>query len=77
MAVIVNYLGVIAEATGLSDEEIEMTGSKSGIIKFIAGKYPEIKELSFVVSHNDSVVHEDPEVQDGDRISLIPPPPGG
>ena len=77
MAITVYYLGILADTTGRSVEEIKKTEAKSGVLEYILEKYPEFRKLSFVVSHNGSITHEDPEIKEGDRITLIPPAPGG
>ena len=77
MSIEVQYLGILAETTGKTSEFIEMGGSKTKILDSVVDKYPGIRKLNFVVSHNGTISHGETEVQDGDRITLIPPPPGG
>jgi molybdopterin converting factor small subunit len=77
MSVTVEYLGILAEVTGKSGESIEITGERDTVLEYLREKHPAIGGLSFVLAHNGKVVHGDASINDGDRISLIPPAPGG
>ncbi len=43
----------------------------------LAVKYDGFSELSYVISLNGVIVHEDAGIKEGDKIALIPPIPGG
>ena len=77
MAIELQYLGVLAKTAGKTSEFIDVVGSKSKVLDSVMYKYPGFRELNFVVSHNGTISHEETEVRDGDRITLIPPAPGG
>jgi molybdopterin converting factor small subunit len=77
MSINVYYAGILADTTGKSREILDGPGQKTGILKSILEKYPDLKKLSFVVSHNGIITHGEVDVKDGDRITLIPPAPGG
>lgn len=77
MSITVYYAGILADTAGKSNETMEETGPKTRILKSIMEKYPDLKKLSFVVSHNGIITHGEVDVRDGDRITLIPPAPGG
>jgi molybdopterin converting factor small subunit len=77
MSIKVYYLGIIADTAGKSHETLEGPGPKTRILKSIMEKYPDLKTLNFVVSHNGIITHGEADVKDGDRITLIAPAPGG
>jgi len=77
MSINVDYMGILAETAGKPGEIIETNGDKNQILETIFEKYPSFRELSFVVSHNGVLSHGKAEIKKGDRITLIPPAPGG
>jgi molybdopterin converting factor small subunit len=77
MSITVHYLGILAEATGKSAEDIETSGTKNEVLGSILKKYPGLSELSFVMACNGVVTHGDADIHQGNRITLIPPAPGG
>lgn len=77
MSIEVQYFGLLAETAGKASENIELSGSKSKVLDSVLEMHPGLEKLNFVVSLNGTVSHQEEEVQDGDRITLIPPAPGG
>lgn len=70
-------MGILAQTAGIHSEIIPLTGKKSDILDFILEKYPELRKLSFVVSHMGCIVHGEADIKKGDHVTLIPPAPGG
>jgi len=77
MSVTVYYLGILSETTGKASESIKKTGTKKQILERLTDMHPGLRKLNFVLSLNGTVTHEDAEINAGDQITLIPPPPGG
>ena len=77
MSIEVQYLGLLAETAGKASENIELSRSKSKVLDSVLEMHPGLEKLNFVVSLNGTVSHQEEKVQDGDRITLIPPAPGG
>jgi molybdopterin converting factor small subunit len=77
MSIEVQYFGLLAETAGKATENIELSGSKSKVLDSVLERHPGLEKLNFVVSLNGTVSHHEAEIHDGDRITLIPPAPGG
>ena len=77
MAITVFYTGILAEKAGKSEETFTKSGLKSSVLESVLEKHPEFRGLSFVVSHNGVITHGESRMADGDRLTLIPPSPGG
>ena len=77
MAFTVIYTGILADKAGKSEEQFLKTGLKSSVLESVLEKHPEFRELSFVVSHNGVITHGESRIANGDRLTLIPPAPGG
>ena len=77
MKTTVQYAGILAEKAGKMQEAITGARSLFGIRKLLAEKYDGLGELSYVISLNGVIVHEDAGIKEGDQIVLIPPVPGG
>ena len=71
------YSGILAEKAGKTKEPISGAGSLFEIKKMLADKYDGFRALSYVISLNGIIVHEDAGIKEGDQIALIPPVPGG
>jgi molybdopterin converting factor small subunit len=77
MEVTIFYQGILAEKAGKEKEPLTGAASLSEVREWLAGKYDGFGELSYVISLNGMIVHEDTGIGEGDQISLIPPLPGG
>ena len=77
MYITLQYLGILAEKTGTATERVELSGTKTEIIKAILKKYPALEKLSFITAVNGKVMHGNADIQEGDQVALIPPAPGG
>jgi len=77
MSITVNYMGILAEKAGTSKETFNLEGSKIKVVENILDRHPDLRILSFIVSHNGVIQHGETNVLSGDELTLIPPPPGG
>jgi molybdopterin converting factor small subunit len=77
MSITVDYLGILAEKTGIASEVFEKAVSKKQLLDRIMDKHPELEGMNFVVSCNGVIVHEEESIKSGDNIVLLPPAPGG
>ena len=79
MKVKILYFAQIAEALGFDKEEFEIPdkmGSEA-LIEKLKIKYPELSNLTFAVSVNETVVQADTILEEGFEIALLPPFAGG
>lgn len=78
MIVNVNYLGMLVDQTGKSEEEINF---EDNLVKqldlAIQKKYPILKELSYNLVVNHEVAEDDLQLKPTDEIALLPPFAGG
>ena len=77
MSITVYYLGILSETTGKASESIEETGTKEKILEILLDMHPGLRMLNFVLSLNGTITHGVTEINTGDQVTLIPPPPGG
>ena len=77
MEVTLYYKGILAEKTGRAKEPISGAETLYELREKLAGKYKDFKQLSYIISLNGVIVHEDAGIKEGDQIVLIPPVPGG
>ena len=77
MEVSIFYHGILSEKAGKTKEALAGARSLFEVRELLAGKYEGFRELSYVVSLNGVIVHEDAGIREGDQIALIPPVPGG
>ena len=77
MEVTIQYSGILADKAGKTKEPLSGAESLSQIRELLAVKYNGFEELSYVISLNGVIVHEDAGLKEGDQIALIPPIPGG
>lgn len=77
MEVIVQYSGILADKAGKIKEPFSGVKSLYEIREMLALRYNGFGELSYVISLNGVIVHDDVVIKEGDHIALIPPVPGG
>jgi molybdopterin converting factor small subunit len=77
MEVTIIYSGILAEKAGKTKEPFSDAKSLFEIRKLLTAKYEGFRELSYVISLNGVIIHEDASLKEGDQIALIPPVPGG
>ena len=77
MEVTILYSGILADKAGKTKEPLSGAESLFEIKEMLAKKYDGFRMLSYVISLNGVVVHEDAGLKEGDQIALIPPVPGG
>jgi molybdopterin converting factor small subunit len=77
MEVTILYSGILAEKAGKTKEPFSGAESLYEVRKMLAARYDGFGELSYVISLNGVIVHEDAGIKEGDQIALIPPVPGG
>jgi molybdopterin converting factor small subunit len=77
MEVTIQYSGILADKAGKAKEPFSGIKTLYEIREMLAVKYDGFRELSYVISLNGVIVHEDAGIKEGDQIALIPPVPGG
>jgi len=71
------YSGILADKAGKTKEPFSGIKSLYEIREMLAAKYDGFRELSYVISLNGVIVHENVGIKEGDQVDLIPPIPGG
>ena len=77
MEVTLYYYGILAEKAGRAKEPMSGAETLYELKDKLVGKYKDFEQLSYVISLNGVIVHENAAIKEGDRIVLIPPVPGG
>ncbi len=77
MEITILYSGILADKAGKTKEPFSGVKSLYEIREMLAVRYDGFRELSYVISLNGVIVHEDAGIKEGDQIALIPPVPGG
>lgn len=77
MNVNVKYLGMLAEVTGCDEETFRSAEtSVNDFLETLFGKYPNLREKSFKVAQNQTIVSKEVKLS-GEEIALLPPFSGG
>ncbi len=83
MKVKIRYLAAVADYTGKSEEEIEISDGATleDLLNLLRERYPKIVEMEkrfpLLVLRNGLNASPDTRLEDGDRIALLPPVSGG
>ena len=78
MELSLNYFGMIAEATNIQQEKIDIDVQTINDLKLkLVEKYPTITKLNYQFAVNQNIVENDFQLSNGDEIALLPPFAGG
>ena len=78
MEVTVNYLGMLVDQTGKSEETISLSDNRlSCLDTTLKDKYPMLKALPYNIVVNHEIAPSHLELQSNDEIALLPPFAGG
>lgn len=77
MEITIQYSGILADKAGKTKESFSDVKSLYEIRKMLPARYSGFGELSYIMSLNGVIVHEDAGLKEGDLVALIPPVPGG
>lgn len=73
-----NYFGMIAEATNVQKEKLNLELKTIVELKAVLiEKYPAIEKLNYQLAVNQNIVGNDFQLSNGDEIALLPPFAGG
>lgn len=74
----VKYFGMIAEAIGKSQEQIEIECSSVGeFTQYILSKYPKLNNYNYKIAVNQNIVDDEFALSGNVEIALLPPFAGG
>ena len=78
MELSLNYFGMIAEATNIQQEKIDIDVQTINDLKLkLVEKYPAITKLNYQFAVNQHLVEDNFQLNNGDEIALLPPFAGG
>ena len=78
MKLAVKYFGMIAEAIGKQEEQLEITGnSVLEVDVFLKNKYAKLEFLNYKFAVNQVLVDGIERLKENDEIALLPPFAGG
>lgn len=77
MEVDVLFFGVLADFAGIRRKHYSGIGSYSDLMYRISDDFPGIEHYTYKIAVNRTIINEDPLLQDGDELALMPPFAGG
>lgn len=77
MEVKVLFFGVLAEVTETSCKHYMDVMSVGELKLRIQDDFPEIVHYNFLISINNEIINNDPVINNGDEVALLPPFAGG
>jgi molybdopterin converting factor small subunit len=77
MKVTVLFFGVLAELTDTVVKDYREVKSVSDLRLRLEDDFPEIVHYKFRISLNNEIINNDPLLNDGDEVALLPPFAGG
>lgn len=70
------YFGAAQEIAGKVDEEL-MAADTASLRREIWGRYPAMRNISFRMALNRTILREESDLNDNDIIAILPPFQGG
>lgn len=70
------YFGTAQEIAGKADEELN-AGDTASLRREIFDRYPSMRNISFRMALNRTLLREESDLRDNDLIAILPPFQGG
>ena len=70
------YFGRAADISGTHAEEFSAENT-ARLLEIITMKHPGLRNIVFRLALNGSLLNEDRDLKDGDRVAVLPPFSGG
>ncbi len=70
------YFGAAQEIAGKADEELT-AGDTASLRREILDRYPAMRNISFRMALNRTLLREDSDLKENDLIAILPPFQGG
>jgi molybdopterin synthase sulfur carrier subunit len=77
MEVKVLFFGVLADVTGINCKHYLEVKSIGDLKLRIQDDFPEVVHYNYRISLNNEIINNDPELNHGDEVALMPPFAGG
>ena len=77
MKVKVTFFGVLTEAAGTNSVELEWTDSLEALKESVCQQYPKMKNYSYKIAVNETLVNGETSLSENDEIAFLPPYAGG
>jgi len=71
------FFGSISEASGRTEEFVELEGNLDELTGLIKEKYPSLIEIRHSLAVNQEIMTGDARLNDGDEVAFLPPFAGG
>ncbi|NLV20139.1 MAG: MoaD/ThiS family protein [Bacteroidetes bacterium] len=77
MNIYVMFFGVLAEVANTGSKHYRNIKSFSDLKYRVEDDFPEFIHYYYRIAVNNVIVHEEPEIKEGDRVIFLPPFAGG
>lgn len=77
MEVKVLFFGVLAELAGTNCKHYCDVKTIGDLKLRIQDDFPEVVHYDFRIAHNSEIINNNPQLNDGDEVALMPPFAGG
>ena len=77
MKVKVLFFGVLAEKAGMDNMLLEGAADLDRAERLVLERHPGLRDYTYRISVNKSIVNTNIELHDGDELALLPPFAGG
>ncbi len=77
MEIKVLFFGILAEVAQTGFKHYNNIKSFSDLRLRIEDDYPEFVHYNYLIAVNNEIIHEEPDLKNGDEIAFMPPFAGG
>ena len=77
MSILIEYHGIVAEVCGTDKENAEKADTLGTLKEVLCERHPGLDKYNFTAAVNGVIETDEIQLAEGDRVSLLPPLPGG
>ena len=77
MNIQVKLFGLLADAAGKSELQIENASDTDSLKKIMLLEYPNLANKSFIVAVRKQIIGNNQKLENGDEVAFLPPFAGG
>ncbi|MGB3946808.1 MAG: MoaD/ThiS family protein [Bacteroidia bacterium] len=71
------FFGMLAEAAGTNEVEVENITDTDALVDYIVKQYPLLNNKTYRIAVNKKLITSKEQLNEGDTIALLPPFAGG